>query len=145
MWVRANLCGVQGVGEDGADRPLSRRQTGVLSGMFVFLCHLGWTWEQDGVRCQSGDTRNVSTQEPVRREQIAAKVLHYYPQIQAIRRGQSLFLPSQALLTFFQPHWLRNMINGLPLPLFATSHTQTHARFRQNGQPQNGQHGVKRV
>ena len=43
--VRLYLRGVQGVGEDGADRPLSRRQAGIFPGMFVFLCHLGGTWK----------------------------------------------------------------------------------------------------
>ena len=96
MCVCANLCRVQGVGEDGADWSLSWRQTGIFSGMLVFLCHLGWTWKGQCEILEQWHT-NTHTHTGERRQTHKgpnhSKVLDYYPQILAIRKGQSLSLP----------------------------------------------------
>lgn len=98
MNVCADLCRIEGVGEDGTDRSLSWRQTGIFSGMLVFLCHLrgswnGWmVWDIRAVTdTQTCTHTQVNTQ--THKGPNDSKVLGYYPQTLAIRKGQSLFLP----------------------------------------------------
>lgn len=56
----SDLCRVQWVGEDGADRPLPRRQAGVLPGMFVLLGHLGGTCRGQQEARSAASTRRLS-------------------------------------------------------------------------------------
>lgn len=110
--VCVNLRRVHGVGEDGADRSVSWRQTGIFSGMLVFLCHLGGTWygqyetlERLLSRSLSLSHRHAHMQEHVQhiRDRIAARcstITHEYGQ--SGKANPSFFL--QASRPFFKPH-----------------------------------------
>lgn len=107
--VCVNLRRVHGVGEDGADRSVSWRQTGIFSGMLVFLCHLGGTWYGQyetlerllsrSLSLSLAQTRTHARARATHKGQDSSKVFDYYPRIRAIRKGQSLFLsPSLATI-----------------------------------------------
>lgn len=123
-----HLRGVQGVGEDGADRSLSRRQTGVFSGMLVFLSHLGGTWSGGFDILKAATHTHSHKQEHVQhvREQMATITHKYW---QSGKASLSFSLPASRL--FFQPRWLHNMINGPP-----PSPPYTHTLLSEKGQSQ---------